>query len=417
LLFTFSFINSHSQVEGDRILAIVGNDIILESDFQYQVQLYAQQNQLTQISPLLAQQIFQQMLTDKIVLAKAIQDSIEVTDEEVNRELEFRINSLIEQFGSVQRIEELYGTSLGKLKITLREELAKKLMTDKLKRKKFSGRIKVSDKEVREFFKTYQDSLPPASEEFELSHIFLIRKITDAEKKYANDKAKLILDSLKNGVDFSELAKRNSDDTQSAINGGDLGFSTKGSFVKPFEDALFSLKEGEVSDIVETEFGYHIIKLNEKIGDKLRSSHILLAFPRFESSDLETISFLNDLTTKIENNEITFEDAAKQYSQDTITNNDGGYIGFVSVERLDSAVLEEIEVLDIDGITKPIRMGTELDYGYEILKLLSNNPEHKLTLDNDYDIIKSYTLFYKENEEMDKWINELRETIFVDVKF
>ena len=417
MLFTFSFINSHSQVEGDRILAIVGNDIILESDFQYQVQLYAQQNQLTQISPLLAQQIFQQMLTDKIILAKAIQDSIEITDEEVNRELEFRINSLIEQFGSVQRIEELYGTSLGKLKITLREELAKKLMTDKLKRKKFAGRIKVSDKEVREFFKTYQDSLPPASEEFELSHIFLIRKITDAEKKYANDKAKLILDSIKNGVDFSELAERNSDDTQSAINGGDLGFSTKGSFVKPFEDALFSLKEGEVSDIVETEFGYHIIKLYEKIGDKLRSSHILIAFPRFESSDLETISFLNDLTTKIENNEITFEDAAKQYSQDTITNNDGGYIGFVSVERLDSAVLEEIEVLDIDGITKPIRMGTELDYGYEILKLLSNNPEHKLTLDNDYDIIKSYTLFYKENEEMDKWINELRETIFVDVKF
>ena len=417
MLFTFSFINSYSQVEGDRILAIVGNDIILESDFQYQVQLYAQQNQLTQISPLLAQQIFQQMLTDKIVLAKAIQDSIEVTDEEVNRELEFRINSLIEQFGSVQRIEELYGTSLGKLKITLREELAKKLMTDKLKRKKFAGRIKVSDKEVREFFRTYQDSLPPASEEFELSHIFLIRKITDAEKKYANDKAELILDSIKNGVDFSELAKRNSDDTQSAINGGDLGFSTKGSFVKPFEDALFLLKEGEVSDIVETEFGYHIIKLYEKIGDKLRSSHILIAFPRFESSDLETISFLNDLTIKIENNEITFEDAAKQYSQDTITNNDGGYIGFVSVERLDSAALEEIEVLDIDGITKPIRMGTELDYGYEILKLLSNNPEHKLTLDNDYDIIKSYTLFYKENEEMDKWINELRETIFVDVKF
>jgi len=417
LFLTFTFINSYSQVEGDRILAIVGNDIILESDFQYQVQLYAQQNQLTQISPVLAQQIFQQMLTDKIVLAKAIQDSIEVTDEEVNRELDFRINSLVEQFGSIQRIEELYGMSLGKIKINLREELAKKLMTDKLKRKKFAGGIKVSDKEGREFFRTYQDSLPPSSEEFELSHIFMIRKITDAEKKYAYDKAKLILDSIKNGVDFSELAKRNSDDTQSAVNGGDLGFATKGSYVKPFEETLFSLKEGEVSEIVETEFGYHIIKLYEKIGDKLRGSHILIAFPRFESSDLETISFLNDLKTKIENNEITFEDAAKQYSQDTITNKDGGYIGFVPVERLDSAVLEEIEVLDIGEITKPIRLGTDLNYGYEILKVLSNNPEHRLTLDNDYDIIKSYTLFYKENEEMEKWINELRESIYVDVKY
>ncbi|MBL7128365.1 MAG: peptidylprolyl isomerase [Ignavibacteria bacterium] len=417
LLFTFTFINSYSQAEGDRILAIVGNDIILESDFQYQVQLYAQQNQLTQINPLLAQQIFQQMLTDKIVLAKAIQDSIEVTDDEVNRELDFRITSLIEQFGSIQRIEELYGMSLGKIKITLREELAKKLMTDKLKRKKFAGGIKVSDKEVREFFRTYQDSLPPASEEFELSHIFLIRKITDTEKKYAEDKANLILDSIKNGVDFSELAKRNSDDTQSAIEGGDLGFATKGSFVKPFEDALLSLKEGEVSEIVETEFGYHIIKLTEKIGDKLRSSHILIAYPRFESSDLETISFLNDLKTKIDNNEITFEDAAKQYSQDTISNKDGGYIGFVPVERLDSAVLEEIDVLDIGGITKPVRIGTDLNYGYEILKVISNNPEHKLTFENDYDVIKSFTLFYKENEEMEKWINELRETIYVDVKF
>ena len=87
------------------------------------------------------------------------------------------------------------------------------------------------------------------------------------------------------------------------------------------------------------------------------------------------------------------------------------------MERLDSAVLEEIEVLDIDDITKPIRLGTDLNYGYEILKVLSNNPEHKLTLDNDYDIIKSYTLFYKENEEMEKWINELRESIYVDVKY
>jgi len=417
LAYVTLFGNSFAQqFEGDRILAIVGNDIILESDFQYQVQLYAQQNQLTQISPLLAKQIFQQLLTDKIILAKAIQDSIEVTEEEINRELDYRINSLIEQFGTVQMIEEIYGMSLGKIKITLREDLAKKLMSDKLKRRKFAGGIKVSDKEVREFFETYQDSLPPASDEYELAHIFLIRKITDAEKKYAKDKALEILDSIKNGYDFSELAKRNSDDEQSAVNGGDLGYARKGSFVKPFEEALFSLEVGGVSDIVETEFGYHIIKLNEKIGSKLKCQHILVGFPRFESSDLETVSFLKDLKSKIDNNEITFEEAAKQYSQDSLTINEGGYIGIFPIDRLDSTVIEEIEVLDINEISNPVRLGSDLNYGYEILKVLDIKPAHELTLEGDYDRIKQYALIFKENEEMEKWINELRKTIFVDVK-
>jgi peptidyl-prolyl cis-trans isomerase SurA len=416
LIFTILLGNIYPQVEGDRILAIVGNDIILESDFQYQLQLYAQQNQLTQIPPGLAQQIFQQLLTDKIVFAKAVQDSIEVTEDEINRELDFRINSLIDQFGTVQRVEELYGMSIGKIKITLRDELTKKLMTDKLKRKKFAGGIRISDKEVKEFFKTYQDSLPPASETLELAHIFMVRKISDAEKKYALDKAKLILDSIRSGIGFSELAKRNSDDEQSAVAGGDLGFATKGSFVKPFEETLFSMKIGEVSDIVETEFGYHIIKLTEKIGEKLRASHILIGFPRFESSDRETVSFLKDLKAKIVNNETTFDNAAKQYSQDTLTNNEGGYIGFIPVERLDSNVIDEIDELDIGDITDPVRIGTDVSYGYEIFKLISKDPEHKLTLDKDYEVIKSYALYFKENMEMEKWINELRETIYVDVK-
>ncbi|MCU0373280.1 MAG: SurA N-terminal domain-containing protein, partial [Ignavibacteria bacterium] len=179
LSFMLLCFNASAQQEGDRILAIVGNDVLLESDLQYQMQLYARQNQLQSISPALVQQIFQQMITEKIILAKAEQDSIEVKDEEVSRELEYRIKSLVEQVGSEQRIQEIYGMPLVKIRLMLKDDLIKKIKSDKLRRKKFSSQVKVTDKEVRDFYREYGDSLPPASKEYEMYHIYLNRKLTE----------------------------------------------------------------------------------------------------------------------------------------------------------------------------------------------------------------------------------------------
>lgn len=417
ILIFFTSSKIFSQKEGDRILAVVGYDIILESDLQYQLQLYARQNQLTQLNPAIAQQIFQQMLTEKIIYARAEQDSIIVKEDEIAKELDFRIKNMVEQLGSEKKVEEVYGMSIGKIKIVLKDDLLKKMKSDKLKRKKFGGGIKVSDKEVKDFYYKYKDSLPPSKEEFELAHIYMQRKVSDAEKQLAKEKAQKILDSVKNGVDFSELAKRNSDDKQSAINGGDLGYSKKGVFVKEFEEALYSLNVGEVSDLVQTEFGYHIIKLNEKKGDMLKSQHILIAYPRLESSDLETISFLNDLKSKIETKKISFDDAAKQYSQDVSTNQKGGYLGIVPVDRLDSLTYEEIKNLDSTHISKPLKTSEERDYGFEIVKVINRTPTHPLTLQQDYEKIKKLATLFKENSEMEKWIEEIKKTVYVDVKY
>lgn len=418
LLLVFFLIpaDSFSQKEGDRILAIVGYDIILESDLQYQMQLYARQNQLSQITPMVAQQIFQQLLTEKIIYAKAEQDSITIKEDEIGKELDFRIKNMVEQVGSEKKVEEIYGMSIGKIKILLKEDLTKKMKADKLKSKKFQGLVKVSDKEVKEFYGKYRDSLPPTSEEFELSRIYVQRKVTDAEKLLAKEKALKILDSLKNGVDFSELAKKNSDDTQSAINGGDLGYSKKGVFVKEFEEALYSLNVGGISDIVETEFGFHIIKLNEKKGEQVKSQHILVAYPKLESSNLETISFLQDLKSKIENKTITFEDAAKKYSQDPYSNQKGGYLGLIQVEKLDSLEIEAIKSLDTGAISNPIKTGDERNFGFELLKVTKKVPPHNMSLETDYEKIKKLAKLFKENSEMEKWIEEIKKYIYVDVK-
>ena len=415
-LFLSSFAVAQQQKEGDRILAIVGTDVILESDFQYQIQLYARQNQLTQISPALAQQLFQQLLTEKIILAKADQDSITVTEDEVSRELDTRIKSLIEQFGSEQRVEEVYNMSIGKIKITLKEDLRKKLKGDKLKRQKFGSGLKASDKEIKEFYYSYKDSLPSVGQEYDLYHIFITRKVTEAEKIFAKEKALKILDSLKNGADFSELAKRNSDDSLSAIAGGDLGWAKRGSFVKEFEEELYRLNIGEVSNIVETEFGYHIIKSIDKKGDLIKSSHILVAYPKFESSDIESISYLNKIKADIESGTISFEDAAIKYSQDVQTNQKGGHIGLVTVDKLDSNVIVELKILPKGTISNPMRIGDRKNYGYELLKYTDIIEAHKLNLDQDYDKIKRYAEYYKENTELEKWINEIKQYIYVDVK-
>ncbi len=415
-LFLSSFASAQQPKEGDRILAIVGTDVILESDFQYQIQLYARQNQLTQISPALAQQLFQQLLTEKIILAKADQDSITVTEDEVNRELDNRIKSLIEQFGSEQRVEEVYNMSIGKIKITLKDDLRKKLKGDKLKRQKFGSGFKASDKEIREFYYSYKDSLPSIGKEYDLYHIFITRKVTEAEKIFAKEKALKILDSIKNGADFSELAKRNSDDSLSALAGGDLGWAKRGSFVKEFEEELYRLKIGEVSNIVETEFGYHIIKSIDKKGDLIKSSHILVAYPKFESSDIESISYLNKIKADIESGTISFEDAAIKYSQDIQTNQKGGHIGLVTVDKLDSNVIEELKVLPKGTIGDPMRIGDKKNYGYELLKYTDIVEAHKLNLEQDYDRIKRYAEYYKENTELEKWINEIKQYIYVDVK-
>ena len=405
------------QQEGDKILAVVGNDIILESDFQYQLQLYARQNNLTQINPQIAQSVFQSMLSDKIILAKAEQDSVEVTEDEVNKELDQRIRSLEDQLGSQQRLEEVYSMSLVKIRLLLKEDLKKKLKADKMKRQKFGSGLKVSDRELKEFYASYKDSIPAANDEFEVSHIFIYRQVSDIEKKLAKDRAQLILDSLKAGADFSTLAKRNSEDSVSALMGGNLGTAKKGSYVKPFEEAALLLQPGQYSDLVETQYGYHIIKLLDKKGDNFNVQHILIKFPKLESSDMETISFLNTLRDRINSKQITFVEAVKEYSQDEESKPKDGYLGILSGDQLDPVIIAELNKTAEGDITNPVRVGNDLNYGYEIVKIIKKVPAHSLTIEQDYSKIKKIAENYKENKAFADWMEELKQTIYVDIRY
>lgn len=408
--------SAYTQTDGDKIVAIVGNDVILQSDLNFQLYNYMTQNGLQQISNEVVQAVFQNMLTEKLMLAKADQDSIYISQDEVNKQVDGRIKEMVAQFGSEKNVEDAYGVTIPKIRVLLKDQTEKNMKVNRVKQEKFGYGITVTKPEVLKFFADYKDSLPMVPETFDLYQIVRIPKITEDAKFMAKDKALKILDSVKAGADFSELAKRNSDDSLSALQGGSLGKSKKGSFVKEFEDATFLLNPGEVSDIVETEFGYHIIKLNDKSGDYVTAQHILVKFPRLEAADFTEISFLKDLKEKIKSGQLSFKLAAVQNSQDPRTSADSGYVGKLSINNLDSLEIIALRDLEAGDISEPVKVGDDRFYGYYIYLLKERIPEHAATIEDDYVLLEQYAQRYKEQKLLSEWIEELKKTIYVDIK-
>ena len=406
----------YAQNEGDRVVAIVGNDIITESELRSQIIQYARQNNLSGIDDGVIQTVFQNLLFDKLVLAKAEQDSISVTEDEIQKQLDYQVKSLVEKFGSEKNLEQAYGGTMAKLKMAFRKQISDKIKIDKVKQAKFGSGLAVTRTEVRKFYEQFKDSLPPVPETYELYEIVRTPKLTEEAKTIAREKAKGLLDSLKLGADFSDLAKKYSDDSASAVQGGNLGKSKKGTFVKPFEDAAMLLKPGEISDVVETEFGYHIIKLKEKIGDVIDVQHILVKYPHSESADFEEINFLRDIKQKVLSGQGTFKQYAAQFSQQKETAVDSGYIGKISVANLDSTEIMALKNLNPGEMTNPVRVGDDRVYGYYLYLLKSRSEEHKLSIDNDFDLCEKYALNYKEQKMQAEWFEELKRTIFVETK-
>jgi len=415
LIFVLS-LKVYSQGEGDKIIAIVGNDIILQSDLNFQLYSYMQQNGIQQLSNEVVEQVFQGLLTDKLMLAKAEQDSIYVSPEEINKQVDGRIKEFVAQFGSEKNVEEAYGLTIPKIRNLLKEQTERNIKISRVKQEKFGYGINVSKPEITKFFSDYRDSLPPVPETYDLVQIVRIPKITEDAKFMARQEIDQLLDSVKAGKDFSELAKLYSDDSLSALQGGALGKSKKGSFVKEFEDAAFLLQPGEVSGVVETEFGYHLIKLNDKTGDFITAQHILVKFPRLETADFTEINFLKDLKTRINSGELTFNQAAVLYSQEPKSAADSGHIGKVSINNLDSLEIITLRDLTTGELSEPVKVGDDRFYGYYMYKVNERIPEHAATLENDYEIIQQYAQRYKEQKMLAEWLDELKKTIYVEIK-
>ena len=396
----------------DKVAAVVDNEIILKSELDYQVKLFAAQKKVEPTTPGLEKQVLNQMIEEKLAYAQALLDSITVTDDEINNRINYQINYFEQQYGSKEKVEQIYGMSIEKIKRTLEDPIKKQILVQKLEEKKF-GNVQATRNEVKQFFNTYKDSLGVTPEKVQIAHIFIIPKVTEKMKQKYYEKAEAILDSLKHGADFAELAKKYSEDPGSAQEGGDLGWVGKGVFYPEFESAAFALKPGELSGVVESPVGYHIIQMIDKRGDKIHVRHILIKIKKGDQADLDAIEFLTAIRDSIVSGKGTFAEFAKKYSEDKESSVYGGDLGTFFVNQLDASLLETVSKLKEGEISFPKRMEYGKDnYGYHIVLLEKRIPQHQVSLETDYPELQKMADQFKKQQKYDEWIKELKEKIY-----
>ena len=399
---------THSQTL-DRIVATVDNDLILESELNAQVQFYALNNKVDPATPGLRAQVLQSMVNEKLVLAKAIEDSVTVTDDEVQQQMDAVIQQRIQQYGSEARLEEMYGMPLSRIKREFREDLRKNLLSQRLQQQHL-GNTTIGRFEVEDFFRTYKDSLPRVPEECELSEIGIAPKVNDLAKAVTRTRLKAILDSVRNGADFSAMAKRYSQDPGSAPQGGDLGFVRRGMFVKDFETAVFAMSDSQISEIVETEHGLHIIQLVERRGDAVHARHILLRIERSKEGDDASIRLLDSLRTRALAGE-SFAELARKYSE-LRDNTIGGNIGTAEIDQVNPSFRPAIDTLKEGNISAPVKVPENTGYKYYIVWLRKRTPPHSMSLEQDYHKVESIALNFKRTRDYGVWMDELKNQFY-----
>jgi peptidyl-prolyl cis-trans isomerase SurA len=415
-LLLLSISNIFGQEIVDRIVAVIDDEVILQSELDFQVAMFASQRKLDPTDPNIKQELLEKLVQDKLLYAQAVLDTIEVSDDDVNRQLDQVIAYYTQQYGSKERLEEAYGMSTEKIRREMKEDTRKNLMADMLKGQKF-GNVEVTRREVKGFFESYKDSLGVISEKFKIAHIYINPKSSDKLKQKSKLFAQSLLDSIKNGADFAELAKKNSDDPGSAAGGGDLGFVKRGVFYSEFEAAAFKLKAGELSEVIESPVGFHVIELIEKRGESINTRHILVKPKSDDAADLNAIERLAEIRDSVQININSFAYYASKYSDDKETAKFEGLLGIFEVGQLDKQLLDQVYKLEEGeiGFPKRLEVGSG-EYGFHIIKLISRIPEHQADLETDYDEIKKITEFKKREKLFNAWISEIKKNIYWETR-
>jgi peptidyl-prolyl cis-trans isomerase SurA len=418
-LFTFQVsLKAQTPVVLDKIIAKVDNYYLLKSELEQQMQQYAQSGQPAPPKC----QLLESLVVGKLMLAKAEIDSVLVEDKRIDSELNARMEQMEQQFGSQKNIVEAYGKTIASLKDELRSAIKEQLTTRKMQ-DKITGDVKVTPKEVRRFFDLIpKDSLPYLPSEVEIGQIVRMAKTTKAQK---DELYKRLLDykrRVENGEKFEDLAKLYSEDIGSGKRGGDLGFSKRGQMVAPFEAAALKLKPNQMSDVVESEFGYHLIKLLETRGQEYHAQHILLR-PDYQRLDVtEPTRFLDSIRVLIQRDTLKFEKAAKEFSEDKATQDGGGMLTDPQTRSIrmpldgsmESGLYFTVDTMKVGTISAPMSYRTE--DGRSAMRILyykAKHPPHFANLQDDFQRLSNYTLNRKRNTAIEKWFAKAKDDVFI----
>ncbi len=403
----------------DRIIAKVDNHYILNSDLEGALAQYQEEKEKPGKC-----QVLQQMITSKLLLAKSEIDSVYVEDKMVDSELSGRMDMFIQRFGSEKNLVEAYGKSVETLKNELRLQI-KEQMVGRRMQSKITENVKITPSEVQRFFNEIpKDSIPYMPSEVEIGQIVRIAKATKDEKSVIRQKLIDIKKRIELGEDFSKLAIEFSEDLGSGKNGGNLGFAKRGMMVSEFEAAALKLKPNQMSEIVESEFGFHLIQLLEIRGQEYNSNHILLR-PDYAKLDMKApTQYLDSIRTLIVADSIKFEKAAKLHSEDKGTADSGGMIADPETRSyklpldssMDPSLYFTIDSMVVGKISPPIQFRT--DDGKNAVRILYYKKKHEphyANMKDDFQKLSAYAISRKKANLTDKWLAGAVKDVFINV--
>ncbi|MFO7615930.1 MAG: peptidylprolyl isomerase [Bacteroidales bacterium] len=410
----------------DRVIAVVGRHPILQSDLEDQISQLRQQGVDFKEDPKC--QVLESLLISKLLLSQSEIDSIEVSDDEVRREVDNRIKSMLAYYQGDERMVE---TMFNKKMVEINEDLFKPMREQLIVRRmqqEIYNKLEVTPSEVQKFFRRIpENEVPIRPESMEIREITLNPKISEEELARVQARLMEFRDRIQKGESMSALAAIYSEDQGSALKGGELGFIPRGSLVPEFAAVAFNLKPNEVSRVVKTEFGYHIIQLIERRGDLINCRHILLIpKPSIEERD-RSRQRLDSIAQIIREGKMTFEQAAPRFSNEKNTSNNGGLLvnmtqsqnyntTWFEPQELSKEVLDAVRNLKVGEISSVFESrDASNNLVYKIVSIKSRRPAHRADLKQDYQFIQSLALQEKQQKTLSDWVERKQQSMFIRI--
>lgn len=423
LLFSVvSYGQGQQGVSLDKIIARVDNHYILNSELE---EMYNQYKAEGRSAPEKCQ-LLESLIINKMLLAKAEIDSVTVEDKQVDGELNAKMNYMIQRFGSEKNIVEAYGKSIENLKNELRQQVKDQKIVEKMQQT-ISGNVKITPADVRKFFNSIpKDSLPYIPSEVEVGHIVKKGTVTREQKDKLRQQLQDLKQRAEKGEDFAMLAQIYSEDLGSAKVGGDLGFAKRGQMVPEFEGAALGLKPGEMSNVIESQFGFHLIKLIETRGAEYHARHILLRPDYNKGTDMTAATrALDSLRVLIKSDTLKFAKAALDNSDDKETSESGGLIQDRSTGQsrltldasMDPALYFAIDTMKVGDLSMPVSY--RLEDGSSAMRILwykSKSEPHTANLHDDYEKLAQIVLSNKRNNALEEWFKKAQGDVYISVE-
>jgi len=413
LLFFCGMLFSQQSIMLDEIAAVVDDKIVLLSDVVLSANaLAAQENVDPYKSPnkykdLLLRSV-ESMIEQLVIIKMAEIDSVMVLEKDVDRALERQIQNIISQTGSEEAAEQVLGRKISDFKRSYKDDMEGKLIAEKYTGE-LTRSIEITRLEVEDFFKTYKDSIPSFPKRHKVRHILIQITPSEESMKKTELKALNILEEINKGLSFEEAAKKYSEDSASKDNGGYLGFVPRGTFVKEFEKVAFTLSMNTISKPIKTQFGFHIIEVLERSGEKIGVRHILLQTEVVDEDKTKTYKTVSDLSKKISTKN-DFVSIAKEYSKDETTKDNGGLLGWINTDTY--------QVEELSSVIKNIPENTcstpiLTDFGYHLLWIDEIEEGGLPTIEKNWIKLEQLALNKKKSDWYSDWIEKIKTKVYI----